>query len=108
MFNREEIKILLEAVSLHEENLRNVTERTGRESWREKHQKVEKLFQKLHQIHGDSRDSKKKFLWKIRHIESGKFIKIKLEIEGIKHWKINRVVEGNLGWGKVLYDSHLG
>lgn len=48
-------------------------------------------------------------LYKIQHIPTGKFLRIKLEKEGIKVWKEKGVIEGkSQGFGKVLFDSHKG
>lgn len=48
-------------------------------------------------------------IYKIQHIPTGKFIRIKLESAGIRVWKEKGVIEGKTdGWGKVLYDTHQG
>lgn len=48
-------------------------------------------------------------IYKIQHIPTGKFIRIKLESEGIRVWKEKGVLEGKaVGFGKVLYDTHQG
>jgi hypothetical protein len=50
-----------------------------------------------------------KYIYKIRHIPTGKFIRIKLQIEGVKVWHEKNVISGqNTGYGKVLYDTHKG
>ena len=49
-----------------------------------------------------------KLIYKIRHKSTGKFVRIKLTSEGIKVWKEKNVIEGNPGWGKVLFDTHKG
>jgi hypothetical protein len=47
-------------------------------------------------------------VYKIRHNESGKFIRIRLTKEGVRVWKDLSVIEGKFGFGKVLYDTHVG
>lgn len=50
-----------------------------------------------------------KYIYKIRHIPTGKFLKIKLEIEGINVWEEKKVISGQTpGYGKVLFDTHPG
>ena len=48
-------------------------------------------------------------LYKIRHIPTGKFLRIKLEMEGIKVWKEKRVLERiTPEMGNQLFDTHKG
>jgi len=48
-------------------------------------------------------------LYKIRHIPTGKFIRIKLKKEGIKIWKEKGVLEKILPeMGNQLFDTHEG
>lgn len=49
-----------------------------------------------------------KYIYKIKHIETVKFLRIKLTKDGIKVWKEKLVIEGNAGYGKVLFDTHNG
>lgn len=52
---------------------------------------------------------KNKYIYKIRHKETGKFVRIKLEQEGIDGWVEKNVIEGKTpGYGKVLFDTHEG
>ena len=46
-------------------------------------------------------------IFKIRHIPSGKFIRIRLEQEGINVWAEKDVINTGI-YGKVLYDTHKG
>lgn len=47
-------------------------------------------------------------LYKIRHISTGKFLKIKLEKEGIKVWKTQGVLEKTTKYGNQLFVTHKG
>jgi hypothetical protein len=48
-------------------------------------------------------------LYKIRHIPTGKFLRIKLEIAGIKVWKEKGVLERiTPEMGNQLFDTHKG
>ena len=50
-----------------------------------------------------------KYIYKIKHIPTGKFLRIKLEKEGIEVWKEKNVISGETpGYGKVLFDTHVG
>jgi len=49
-----------------------------------------------------------KIIYKIKHIPTGKFIKIRLTKIGIEHWVNNKVLEGNDAYGIVLFDTHVG
>lgn len=49
-----------------------------------------------------------KKIYKIRHKASGKFVRIKLKIQGVKGWKEKDVINGHPGFGKVLFDTHKG
>lgn len=45
-------------------------------------------------------------IYKIQHIPTGKFIRVRLESEGIRIWKERGVLEGKAeGYGRVLYDT---
>lgn len=47
--------------------------------------------------------------YKIRHIPTGKFLKIKLEKEGIRVWREKGVLEGIAPeYGRQLFDTHKG
>lgn len=46
-------------------------------------------------------------IYKIRHIKTGKFIRVKLELEGIACWVRHDVIETGK-FGKVLFDTHKG
>jgi hypothetical protein len=48
-------------------------------------------------------------IYKIRHIPTGKFLKIKLEKEGIRRWKELGVLEKFVpSMGNQLFDTHKG
>lgn len=47
-------------------------------------------------------------VYKIRHIESGLFVRVKLSKIGIAEWKEKNVISGNPEFGKVLYKTHKG
>jgi len=50
-----------------------------------------------------------KYIYKIRHKETGKFVRVKLMIEGIHVWKEKDVINSkSSGYGQVLYDTHKG
>ena len=50
-----------------------------------------------------------KYIYKIRHIETGKFLRIKLEIEGIRVWKERNVLQKIIPeMGNQLFDTHKG
>lgn len=50
-----------------------------------------------------------KFIYKIQHIPTKKFLRIKLEKEDIKVWKEKDVINGKAtGFGKILFDTHKG
>lgn len=50
-----------------------------------------------------------KYIYKIRHIETGKFLRIKLEIEGIRRWKEKGVLEKIVPeMGNQLFSTHKG
>ena len=48
-------------------------------------------------------------IYKIRHIPTGKFVRIKLEKQGIKIWKAKGVLEKIVPeMGNQLFDTHKG
>lgn len=48
-------------------------------------------------------------IYKIRHIPTGKFLKIKLGLEGIRVWKDKGVLESFVpAMGNQLFDTHKG
>lgn len=47
-------------------------------------------------------------IYKIKHIATGKFVRIKLTSEGVKVWAEKGVINGHPGYGKVLFDTHNG
>lgn len=49
-----------------------------------------------------------KTIYKIRHIETGKFVRVKLTSIGIQIWAEKNVIAGHSGYGKVLFDTHKG
>jgi hypothetical protein len=50
-----------------------------------------------------------KLIYKIRHKKSGKFVRIKLEQEGIDVWAEKGVLEKIVpGYGNQLFDTHKG
>lgn len=52
---------------------------------------------------------KTKKIYKILHIPTEKYVRIRLSSEGIKVWHEKGVLNGLVqGYGKVLYDSHEG
>ena len=49
-----------------------------------------------------------KYIYKIRHKPTGKFVRIKLKKDGVSVWAELGVINGRAGYGKVLYDTHKG
>jgi len=51
-----------------------------------------------------------KYIYKIRHKATGKFVRIKLEQQGIDVWASNPLTmqNKNSAMGKVLHDTHKG
>lgn len=51
-----------------------------------------------------------KYMYKIRHKETGKFVRTRLGKEGIDYWAENplTMLNKNPIFGKVLYDTHEG
>lgn len=50
-----------------------------------------------------------KYIYKIRHIKTGKFVKIKLTIAGIRVWKDKKVLETiTPEMGNQLFNTHKG
>lgn len=50
-----------------------------------------------------------KIVYKIRHIETGKFVRIRLTKIGVDVWAEKNVISCNCpGYGNVLYKTHKG